>query len=644
MPQLGKIDITIIDDNGNAVVGATVALRRQGATVNGDQSGSSPLVVTVFDLGGIVSGDTVYVNNGTSAVTVSALSIPNQTVTLSGFVGSLSLTDRDRLSPAGSLPAVYTDVAGTFTGVNPLTTDAEGQALSNAADVGWAIYGPYDYLASGGTVDGVASGINELVTDYVVAALSPESGATSRDAIKIDNVTDDGVSLNNAITDFARTLAGASGGTKELPKGTILTSVQIVNKTKTVIRGQGRGATIIKAAPGFTFNGSTDSLTRLGDGTGAVHGCRFEHLTLDCDNIANSFGGYTTEANELSGYVDCAIQNAVLYGVFASGSGAANFILKDLEIFMSASGSAATTKGIYLLNTTGVAKISDLTINNISGAGTTMLAAIHAAHTSGHLVSIRGLHVENCTNGVKCSQSDIIISGETGHSTVTNCVLIDAGVGNIDARGIFLAGATNSINDQQLGNTVAGDSLYYRAGPIASANVTGSNVNVTWRIPNAVNIAGAFTNSGGQTLSGGGSLAGTYTGNPTFSGNPILSGVPVISGTEDISGRIRQQAFENIAIATTISVTKNNVRITGNGPVTLSTINVDGGAPSSAHDGMTVTIMLSLASTGTMTIDQGGNILIEAAASIGLTAGQIASFRWINAESKWMQLAPKAAH
>lgn len=632
MIQLARFDRTVINTLGVAVSGASVAIRRQGAQVKGDQSGTSPLTVNVDDIGALVASDTVAINTGSTTYNVDSVSIANQTVTISGFAGTLALTDEDRLTPTNNLPTLYEDGSKNETKANPLTTSSTGQAIC------WLVGGFYDYIYSG---TGLTTTL--LRDAYLTANGGPLNPAIRPGAVQIDNTTDDGVSLNNAISDLARTIAGAAGGVIELPKGTLLTSVQIVNKTKIRVVGQGRGATIIQAKAGFTFNGTTDSLVRLGDGTGNVHGCRFETLTLSCNNIANSIACYTTEAQEESGLLHCAIDSPVLYGFYAA-SGAANVTLRDLEIFISGSGSAATSKGVFLSSTTGVVRVLDCTINNITGSGTTMLAAIHASHTSGHLVVVRGCHFENCTNGIKCSQSGVLISGVTGHATVTNVVLIDSGIGNIGARGIYTAGATNSINDAQLSITLAGDAPFYDAGGIATARVISNNANVTWKVPNPVTWAGAHEFTSSITGSGSASIAGSYAGNPTLSGNPTFSGVPLVSGSLDLSGRVRLNSFENVAINTTISVTKNNVRITGNGPVTLSTIQVDGGAPGAAHDGMEVFIMLSLASTGTMTVDQGGNILLEAGASIAMTAGQCAKFKWVNAESKWLQVAPKAAH
>ena len=126
MAQLGRIEITLSDTSGNSISSASVEVRRQGATVNGDQSGTTPLTVTVNDPGAIVAGDMVGVNAGT--VRYSVDSVAATSVTVSGYTGTLSLTDDDRLSPTNNLPSLYRDTTSTEAASNPLTTNSRGTA------------------------------------------------------------------------------------------------------------------------------------------------------------------------------------------------------------------------------------------------------------------------------------------------------------------------------------------------------------------------------------------------------------------------------------------------------------------------------------------------------------------------------------
>ena len=141
-PFLGRFDETVIDAEGNALSGVSVEIRRQGATVSGNQSGTSPLTVTVNDRGSIEASDTVAI--GTGSTTYNVDSKTATTVVLSGFAGTLVLADDDRISPTNNLPTLYEDIKGGETKANPLSTGATGQATA------WLAGGHYDYKVSGG--------------------------------------------------------------------------------------------------------------------------------------------------------------------------------------------------------------------------------------------------------------------------------------------------------------------------------------------------------------------------------------------------------------------------------------------------------------------------------------------------------------
>src|SRR3990172_12252163 len=87
MIQLPRFDNAILDSSGNAISGAAIEIRRQGATVKGAQSGTSPFTVNVDDIGAIVAPDTVVLDGGTTTYNVDSVSITNQTITISGFAG-----------------------------------------------------------------------------------------------------------------------------------------------------------------------------------------------------------------------------------------------------------------------------------------------------------------------------------------------------------------------------------------------------------------------------------------------------------------------------------------------------------------------------------------------------------------------------
>jgi hypothetical protein len=138
VPQLGRISITARTTTGAVITSAFVNVYQQGATVNGAQSGTSPLTVTVYDIGAIAASGVVTVNTGSTVYNVTA--VTETTVTLS-FSGSLSLSSGDRLV-SGAAPGLFRDAQGTVSTTNPMTTSSTGGAAA------WIMGGYYDVLIS----------------------------------------------------------------------------------------------------------------------------------------------------------------------------------------------------------------------------------------------------------------------------------------------------------------------------------------------------------------------------------------------------------------------------------------------------------------------------------------------------------------
>jgi hypothetical protein len=143
MPQLGRFDEHIIDRLGTSVAGADVNVYREGATVQGNQSGTTPLAVTVRHAGKIATGDSVFVDAATGT-TYSATRTSATVITLSGFTGTLSLSGGSRLTPSNNKPTIYADDQGGATTSQPLLTSSTGRAQC------WIEFGAYDYVVSGG--------------------------------------------------------------------------------------------------------------------------------------------------------------------------------------------------------------------------------------------------------------------------------------------------------------------------------------------------------------------------------------------------------------------------------------------------------------------------------------------------------------
>lgn len=132
-----------VSSNMLPVTGASVTLYREGATVNGNQSGTSPFAITVRDDGACTGGDSVFIDT-TTGTTYTVDSVAGTTVTISGFVGTLNVTNGSRIVPSNTQPTLYGDDQGGATKANPLTTNSAGMAFCYVAQ------GHYDVLVSGG--------------------------------------------------------------------------------------------------------------------------------------------------------------------------------------------------------------------------------------------------------------------------------------------------------------------------------------------------------------------------------------------------------------------------------------------------------------------------------------------------------------
>src|SRR6267142_1552349 len=143
MSRLGRLYNTLQRSTGDAALGVSVEVRRQGATITSNQSSSSsPHAFAVDDPGGIAVADSVHIGTGTTAYTVTAIGA--STVSLA-FSGTLTVTAGARLTPTNNLPSLFDDRQGNIAKANPLLTSDPFGEYSAYLDGG-----EYDPLASGG--------------------------------------------------------------------------------------------------------------------------------------------------------------------------------------------------------------------------------------------------------------------------------------------------------------------------------------------------------------------------------------------------------------------------------------------------------------------------------------------------------------
>lgn len=436
MPQLGRFDYTVQDPSGNAISGASVAVYREGATVNGNQSGTSPLAVTVRHAGKIATGDSVFINAATGT-TYSATRTSSTVITLAGFGGTLALTGGDRLTPSNNQPTLYGDDQGGATTSNPLTSDSTGRVSC------WAESRICDLVVSGTGVTTRAF-VSQSIIDYYKLEFNAKAFGA-----KGDDSTDDATAIQAALTEAAETTSSGIGGIVYLPRGTFRLGSQITIPNKVRLTGVARSASVLKANAGIA---PATGLVRLGDGTGTVFGTRLENLTVDCNNVAASIGVYSTEANEQSGVRDCVVTGFRTNGIKFSGASVQHAFIEGSEVYGSASGA---TSGIYLTGTGGIIYLNRLTVNgNIASPMT------HSIHNEDD-VAAWGIHGEYATNLLFFDTGAVGTAVNIfGHSSITSCVNIAAGASNgIFVAGVYTNGATNSVLDSRSSRTLTSTNL-----------------------------------------------------------------------------------------------------------------------------------------------------------------------------------------
>jgi len=470
MAKLGRYETTVQDSSGNAINSVSVELRKQGATVNADQSGTSPLTITVNDSGFIDSTDSCQIwRTETTAVSAgggeSSFAVDSKTgttVVLSGFTGTLTLLDEDRLSPTTNLLSLFNDVRGDESLSNPLTTSSLGFAS------GWSFRQVFDTHLSGGTPTSVTTRLK--IDRAVIRQDSPFIYATDFGAVG-DGTTDDAAAINAAIA-YAGGGLGNPGivclrGGDDYAVGSQIN----LNQNGITLLGGGRNSTRITAISG-TFPINT-AVIQMGK-TDGVFGTTVREMTILCSDIAGSIGVLMDGAQEGSGLERVQISRVIDAGVRITSSFSQHCSLYEVDVALGADAAAV---GIDITSTA----TGSININRGSSGGDVATPASAGIVIAGAQVSVSNTHHEQVADAIRVTKNGAILQNITGHSSVTDVVDTTKSIICIQ---IQANSATNSINDKKSSPAVVitSDVEYYSVGGDSDSQRICSEPDTSWNI------------------------------------------------------------------------------------------------------------------------------------------------------------------
>lgn len=328
MPQLGKLAFVVLDSTGAPASGATLVIRKQGASINGNQGGSP---YTVDDTGAIVTGDNCIVYNrslGTESSTGAATINSSTQIAVSGL-GAVAATDNDRISTTSPLPTIYEDVIGNESIVgSTLSTDAEGYAecyvqvgfydvKKSGAGISTRLY--IDQAAVGGSKHIVYVFDNSSAIGYLFDVRDETGGTLSTAGAKLLSIQNGGVEKVSVDKDGKLTLAGALA-----------------------VAGATTFTGALTASAGFTLSAGTLSLP-----AGSISGPVFDDDTADY-SITNTITAIpnVTKAVTPASTTSFVFVIATIPWEYTSGA-TANFLtaqlLEDATVLQEATNAAYST-------------------------------------------------------------------------------------------------------------------------------------------------------------------------------------------------------------------------------------------------------------------------------------------------------------
>ncbi len=433
---LGRLLYTVqVGATGVAVNNANVEVRKQGATVSGNQTPAAGVAINVNAIGAIRVNDTVAINTGAAVGQVTEISHLNKTIKIAGYAGNLNLLDDDRITVTASLPTLYNDARKGETIANPLVSDANGKVQA------WAPGGTYDLYLSNGITP-------KLVQDVYVAwgrglfyVDDSEWGIKGDGTDDLDAFQNLILAMQYAVTVNSQTIQGARAIMSREAYG-LRDMLQLPNR----ISFRGQGARNTRFVPTGAFPVSTPVLLIGTTGTDN-YDCGVEALGVDCNSIAGSIAIKTNRLNEsarLRGLLLTRFVDKGLYMPSAAGV-TEECLLMDLEF-----GHLGTSA--IALDVEGGINNDFIHITCNSNDGVTQSTNPAMRFTNGYANRVIGVHVEDHDIGVNQNGGSLMIDGIVGNASCAVMVQIEnVGAAASVIRGISPNGSPTIIKDLRPG-------------------------------------------------------------------------------------------------------------------------------------------------------------------------------------------------
>jgi len=399
MSQLGRFLAPCQDTSGNASVGCSVYLYREGASVNGAASGASPLTVNVRHRGKIATGDSVFVNSA-SGTTYTATVVSATQLQLSGFIGTLSLSGGDRLVPSNNQPTLYSDDQGGSSTSNPLTSDSTGIAGC------WMKPKNYEVLVTGGTPNLNA----RLYQGTVVSVVYDGQLGTLflRDATE----DGDGILDQTLYSEVTRNLSIATSGQSFLSA-----DIKTLFSNTTAFTNLSLNGLFSKNQYGLSGSGGGDVSTGIAIGaysehrgnyaiTGAIYGAENAATMYNTGSVVSAFGSLNSA--QITTGANAAIATAEGVAGYARALG-------------NSAGSITTAIGVN-----GLAGLQDTSSANITDAIGGRLGTIKDGGVSGVITNAYGINILNITQG-GTNNFGLRIAGASGGANINQSLRVDSG-------------------------------------------------------------------------------------------------------------------------------------------------------------------------------------------------------------------------